>query len=233
MASDHRAHANAPRAYTRACIYVTTKRVSAWSCVWSERERAHRIISGISGTSGERGSGGGWWEGQSKNEGSEKDSTPLVGRRSKGDAGGSRGETGHWPVTSSASPLPCRGSFFKRIPRSLGPAGRQSVATVRTSWVRGLDNKTTIDKGRQTLARLAAIEAIRERARIDGGVLVERMIAATSARIKSLSEISNLDRQSIIYQCDVSRLYRNNGYRNLLRDYVPKLNCYSERRVLQ
>jgi len=29
------------------------------------------------------------------------------------------------------------------------------------------------------------------------------MITATSARIKSLSGISNLDRRSIIYQCDV------------------------------
>lgn len=119
--------------------------------------------------------------------------------------------------------------ILKCIPRSFA-FERQSIATVRTSWVRGLDNKRTINKGRQTLAKLAAIEAIRERARIDDGTLVERMITVTSMRIKSLSEISNLDRQSIIYQCDVSRLYRNNG-RNLPRDYVSKLNRYSVTRL--
>lgn len=85
------------------------------------------------------------------------------------------------------------------------PTKHRYSSNVMSSRV--LDNKRTIDKGRQTLASLAAIEAIRERARIDGGALVERMIMATSVRIKSLSEISNLDRQSIIYQCDVSRLY--------------------------
>lgn len=165
MASDHRAHANAPRVYASTWTWQRS-RVSVWSCVCRMREGGHHIISGTTGRGGVKGA-----------RGARKIPPPVVGhhRRSKGDVEdqGRRGRGGRSLTCHLVtSPLPCRDSFFKCIPRSLA-LGRQSIATVRTSWVRGLDNKRTIDKGRQTLreARGDVIEAVRERARIDGGVL--------------------------------------------------------------
>lgn len=106
MASDHRAHANAPRAYTRVHLHGRDNEASVGVGVGpvvragrggegllAHYKRYERRTRDAGGT-------------VQRMRGSEKDSTPIVGhrRRSKGSAGGIKGrgrgrggETGEAP----------------------------------------------------------------------------------------------------------------------------------------
>lgn len=229
MASDHRAHANAPRAYTRVHPRERDNEASIGLLVRVERGRGpsyYKRCKRRAGVRGRRGNG--------------RDSQRMRGERQypgcgtsiegwcRRIKGGNRSLTCHLVRVTFAMPRLILQTLFRVRSRTGRTADKASLQFERHEFAGWIIRRRSTKAGKHSRVSRRSRPSV-SRARIDGGVLVERMIAATSARIKSLSEISNLDRQSIIYQCDVSRLYRNNGYRNLLRDYVPELNCYGEK----